>query len=71
MGIALLEWWPDQVVPLSLLKTLHSSPIEIRNAKISHYLSEKIRNTPFYIMAATLIWTLTDRHNYDKLLFRS
>ena len=30
--------------------------------KISHYLSEKIKNTPFYIRPTTLIWASTDRH---------
>ena len=31
-------------------------------SKISHYLSEKIKNTPFYIRPTTLIWASTDRH---------
>ena len=31
-------------------------------SKISHYLSEKNKNTPFYIKPTTLIWASTDRH---------
>ena len=31
-------------------------------SKISHYLSEKNKNTPFYIRPTTLIWASTDRH---------